>query len=44
MTIIKYKNAQVRALFPTPVYETDLGRKMTKTEESYFNSITKKFR
>tara|TARA_R100000988_G_scaffold82682_1_gene45793 strand:- start:829 stop:1455 length:627 start_codon:yes stop_codon:yes gene_type:complete len=40
MTVIKYKDAHIRALFPTPVYEIDLGREITKTEKNYMDKIS----
>lgn len=39
-TGIKYKNAFIRTLFPTPVYETYLGREITKTEVNYMNKVS----
>lgn len=40
MDPIKYKNAQIRVLFPTPVYEAYLDRDITKTEIEYMNKVS----
>tara|TARA_R110002153_G_scaffold85912_3_gene213890 strand:- start:414 stop:1040 length:627 start_codon:yes stop_codon:yes gene_type:complete len=40
MTTVKYKNANIHTLFPTPVYETYLDREITKIEENYINKVS----